>query len=128
MTDDLSALDNLRPEVRDAINRQDRQEKCDEYCPVCEDRATIRAELLRLANENANYGKSVVEQYKRGVYWMYRAKEAEAELAALKAKIEAAPLTTFRRAMLGTPHAWVEEKFACPEWIGKRVRLMVVEE
>ena len=46
-----------------------------------------RAELLRLANENADYGKHAIEQYKRGVYWMDRAKEAEAELAALKARI-----------------------------------------
>lgn len=49
--------DTLRPEVRAAINRQDRQEKCDEYCPVCEDRATIRAELLRLSDENARLNK-----------------------------------------------------------------------
>lgn len=49
MTDDLSALDNLRPEVREAVKHLDR-----DYSDLYEFRAwpIVRVELLRLANEN----------------------------------------------------------------------------
>lgn len=84
MTDDL---DTLRPEVREALNRQDRQEKCDEYCPVCADRKTIRAELLRLVGD-LNAACLSRDTFEAKYQCMReRAERAEAELAAIKARI-----------------------------------------
>lgn len=54
-----------------------------------------------------------------------RAEKAEAELAALRARISASPYETFVCRYIGTQHAYLETSFAKPEWIGKRVRLLV---
>lgn len=81
-------LDHLRPEVREAINRQDRQKKCDEYCPVCEDRATIRAELLRLAMIESDALIALDCEHDWQVEHE-RAEKAEAELAAAQNTIDA---------------------------------------
>lgn len=83
----MNDLETLRPEVREAINRQDRQKKCDEYCPVCEDRATIRAELLRLARYNDALRSKCNVIMSGSTQHLGRAERAEAELAALKARI-----------------------------------------
>lgn len=121
--DAMADLDALRPEVQEAVDAFDIGARMGMTFGN-KGWNIIRAELLRLADENKRM-RGIIETL--DIEGHRRAEKAEAELAALRAKIEGAPLTTFRRAMLGTPHAWVEEKFACPEWIGKCVRLVVEE-
>ena len=150
----MTDLDTLRPEVRSALGAMVRADVCRDSVPT-DAFDIIRAELLRLAGECATLSELLDSARMDRIDEFRHANKVEAELAAaqntinaqqdtmgalkqklalsegelaaLKAKIEAAPLTTFRSAMVGTPHAWVEEKFACPEWIGKRVRLVVEE-
>lgn len=82
MTDDLSALDNLRPEVREAVHRTDvTVEMFDTLVTVNrDDYDTIRAELPRLTREND-------EWQTRCLQFQTERDKARAELAAIKARI-----------------------------------------
>ncbi|HET9819598.1 MAG TPA: hypothetical protein VFP92_10575 [Rhodanobacteraceae bacterium] len=81
MTDDLSALDNLRPEVAAAIrimSGEARGNRDDAY-------DVIEAELLRLAGENASM-RHIIETL--DVEGHRRADRSEAELAAARETIK----------------------------------------
>ena len=85
----MNELDTLRPEVADAVSALD--ETTCMTNPGLKWYATIRAELLRLARNDADARIALDADHD----WkeMYeRAKKAEAELAAVKARIADAPV------------------------------------
>jgi hypothetical protein len=86
-------LETLRPEVRDSLRILEAHCEGPEFwlTPNVQD---IRAELLRLADEN-NRMRGITETL--DVEGHRRAERAEAELAALKARIANAPRCTLRR-------------------------------
>lgn len=87
----MADLDALRPEVREAVEYMDTG-------GVARIAAggwrIIRAELLRLTDDNARLRDPEGEWINRGAldHWKDRAERAEAELAALKARIAEAPV------------------------------------
>lgn len=136
----MSELDTLRPEVREAFLYLDRFENCPSGW------TTIRAELLRLANENLEFRKDMADvmmaiggsdtrlvvgqspsiQYTAAVSLRHRADKAEAELAALRARIADAPVATLVLASSAGDLMliWAENP---DEWVDKDVRLLVDE-
>lgn len=93
--------DTLRPEVREAMNRI----IADAQYP--EDFECVQAELLRMTQENADLRSSIelneqvwIQRNKTMHKWIKRARKAESELAALKAR-EWQPIGTAPRD--GTP-------------------------
>lgn len=88
---------------------------------------TIRAELLRLDNDNDRLHKVACTQLRR-------AQKAEAELAALKARIAEAPFASVQRIPdsiggIERTYTLLEEDaiIELPSLIGKTVRLLVEE-
>ena len=83
----MANLDNLRPEVREAV------EYCDSIFNDADNGewATIRAELFRLAARNAELEAKATRDHDWVSDLLVENKKAEAELAALKAKIAKAP-------------------------------------
>ena len=125
MDDDL---DTLRPEVRGAV----------EYCDGIFDDAdngewaTIRAELLRLADSNATLDQALSKHVFRCTELQQRAEKSEAELTAIKAKIAEAPTAQLidqgRAVQQWCVRATDGSLLALPPALsGKRVRLVVEE-
>ena len=140
MTDDL---DTLRLEVATALGFIERNLKYGDGTACEGDVEIIRAELQRLANENADLQlrKEVdIEQSVEDHKWHCdeedrlrdRAEKVEAELAALKARIAEAPIAQVRRILMWPESdVWtskIEPSCSLPkEWDNTRVRLVVEE-
>ena len=133
MTDDLGTL---RPEVRGALERMivlcSAANKTGKWMRADCDTVII-AELLRLAK--AEFELMLALQDRLGVQdeyavvakgWQERAERAEAELAALKARIAEAPVATLviSSAAGDLTLVWAENP---DDWASKRVRLVVEE-
>ena len=120
----MSELDNLRPEVREAVRELDGKAYPGSW--THERWQTIRAELLRLAKIEKEYGFAIDCERRR-------AEEAEPELAALKGRIADAPCVGVWgvQGVSGLePSYTVQETPAVvvtPLLAGKRVRLVVEE-
>lgn len=91
--DAMNDLETLRPEVREAINRTDMAvEMFDTLVTVNrDDYDLIRTELLRLADGNARM-RGIIETL--DMAGQRRADRAEAELAALRKRVDNAPTGT----------------------------------
>jgi hypothetical protein len=114
-------LENLRPEVRDALFNVGK--RCD-----AEVFDTLTAELLRLTDDCARLVDCINAQPPTRRSLIDRAERAEAELAALRAKIADAPITQVTRmaAIGGGGYEWAGCRVP-DEWNAKRVRLVVEE-
>lgn len=114
----MSDLENLRPEVREALDEMDRIAR---IIPAqCSDELRIiHAELLRFAREND-------EWQTRCLRFQTERDMARAELAALKARIADSRTTDVFES---EGHAGMVAMGGLPcEWIGHRVALVKVED
>ena len=128
----MTDLDTLRPEVREAVNVFDTLGTNRPW-------RVIRAELLRLAKENADLLSTIeldeqvwVQRDETMHRWIERSRNAEAELAALKARIAEAPIAQVRRILMWPESdVWtskIEPSCALPkEWDNTRIHLVVEE-
>jgi hypothetical protein len=132
----------LRPEVREALKSTELTVEMFDTL-VTMDRAdydTIRAELLRLAEAEKERGEllrllaeEIVEARETSKLLNRRAQVAEAELAALKARIEAAEVFTCYAAIIsGRDYDYIsailrhdDPAYQYPDLDGKRVQLLV---
>lgn len=117
-------LDNLKPEVREAVEHLD--ESLDPISLGCCLRAhrTIHAELMRLAGIEAN----AVGDREDADFWKERATQAESELAALKRRIAEAPVVECPPDKPTTEDGWLQviEWAKGVKWTkGKRVILLL---
>lgn len=126
MTDEL---DPQRPEVREAVQELDG--KAYPGSRTHERWQTIRAELLRLADENAQLRDVLADRdmdREMAAQANKRAAHAEAELAALRGRVAEAPISTcgdvHAETMGGCDYCMLQ---APPQLSGKRVRLVVEE-
>ena len=107
MTDEL---DTLRPEVRKIINREDACIKSGDTLVTISRKSweVIRAELARLADAHATQKAQSIHPRAQLLIMLGhandRAEKAEAELAALKARIAEALIAQVRRILM-----WTEE-------------------
>lgn len=118
----MNDLDTLRSEVRKALKRTDvTVEMFDTLVTLNRDEYDlIRTELLHLQREEDRLHKVACNQLRR-------AQKAEAELAAMKARIADAPTTQVTRmaAIGGGGYEWAGCRVP-DAWNGKRVRLLLV--
>lgn len=124
MSDDLSTLPE---DVQEAVSVADRWAGTYEHGFSAKNEwDTIRAELLRLARENAELHESAMGGYEDGWHALRNERGAlRTELAKLKARIAEAPV-----AMLvhGNGDLLVAVSAEHPtDWAGKTVRLLVEE-
>lgn len=128
MTDEL---DKLRPDVREAVDAFDIGARIGMTFGN-KGWNIIRAELLRLAKENTSRPANTNETIDLMATWINRAQNAEAELAALKARIAEAPTAQLidqgRAVQQWCVRATDGNLLALPPALsGKRVRLVVDE-
>jgi|SRR5690348_4538841 len=124
-------LENLRPEVREALAI------CEIWLPDSDDDGytnawyTIRAELLRLTDENAQLRDVLADRdmdREMAAQANKRAAHAEAELAAVRARIAEGVYMGYPvECYVGNRCGRLTNPFTPAEWIGKRVRLLVDE-
>lgn len=128
----MTDLDTLRPEVRKAVQELDG--KAYPGSRTHEHWLTIRDELLRLACECAMIPRA--QLLANFAAANERAEKAEAELAALKARIAVAPVVTCPKTLVHAGNTMQTEFLeythecipgGCNRWAGKRVRLVVEE-
>lgn len=129
----MADLDTLRPEVAQALGFMDRNQKYGDGSVCAGDIDIIRAELLRLTRERDHARQMHAERDEELQDALGRAENAEAELAALKARIAEAPVGVFglcynghEPGFLGFPQAI--DNLPRESMLGKRVRLLVVED
>lgn len=120
-------IDKLRPEVSGAFVRLAEASMRDGYPDNEADYMEVRAELRRLAKIEKDYGFAIDCERRR-------ADEAEAELAAFKARIATSPIAVVQSAPGAIKASF--NGYGCFEYVagnlqpklrGKRVRLVVEE-
>ena len=118
----MNELDKLRPEVRDALMHI----RPSAHRFAINSWNCVRAELLRLAARNAELEAKATRDHDWVSDLLADNKRAEAELAAIKARIAEAPVATLviSSAAGDLTLVWAENP---DDWASKRVRLLVDE-
>ena len=127
----MADLDTLRPEVREAVHAIDHGNGVfvdSDDSIGAEKWRIVLAELLRLAARNAELEAKATRDHEWFNDLLTENKKAEAELAALKARIlpgTAKVEIADTDGQDGNPYGWVGGTLLSHNLIGKRVRLVV---